>query len=217
MWYASYLLWSSLTHCGRRRRQQSQQLMISMMMRMLHPHLASPRKPLGARFLSAAAWHLIKNSLPHLFSSQPSPSSESDLNPPPSPSPNLVLVVHGIGPQVKVQHDVAQLCMTTVQEEGEDGGEFKSNVRSLESLTLRALHARSGSSSGISVVFRPVIWRTSFRSRSSCDEQIKLCTLPSLPRYRAFFNAAILDVFYYTSRALHTSMLRDCAHHLNHE
>ena len=83
-------------------------VMISMMMRMLHPHLAPPRKPLGARFFSAAAWHLLKNSLPHLFSSLPTPSSESDLNPPPSPSPNLVLVVHGIGPQVKVQHDVAQ-------------------------------------------------------------------------------------------------------------
>jgi hypothetical protein len=104
--------------------------------------------------------------------------------------------------------------MTVLQEECEDGGNFAQNVRSLESLTLRALQVRSSS---IDFVFRPVIWRTSFRSRSSCDEQIALCTLPSLPRYRAFFSAAILDVFYYTSRALHANMLRDCVHQLNHE
>lgn len=82
---------------------------------------------------------------------------------------------------------------------------------------MRALRARAGGESHNSTVFRPVIWRTSFRSRSSCDEQIALCTLPSLPRYRAFFSAAILDIFYYTSRALHASLLRDCVHQLNHE
>ncbi len=108
--------------------------------------------------------------------------------------------------------------MTILQEECEDGGNFAKNVRSLESLTLRALQVRTGgTSSSIDFVFRPVIWRTSFRSRSSCDEQIALCTLPSLPRYRAFFSAAILDVFYYTSRALHANMLRDCVHQLNQE
>jgi hypothetical protein len=106
---------------------------------------------------------------------------------------------------------------TFLQEEGEDGGEFASNVRSLEGLTLRALHSRAGGHSSSSVVFRPVFWRTSFRSRISCDEQIALCALPSLPRYRTFFSAAILDVFYYTSRALHASMLKECAHQLNHE
>jgi hypothetical protein len=112
---------------------------------------------------------------------------------------------------------MVRCCITFLQEQGEDGGEFSLNVKSLESLTLRALLARAGGYSSSNIVFRPVFWRTSFRSRISCDEQIALCALPSLPRYRAFFSAAILDVFYYTSRALHASMLKECMHQLNHE
>jgi hypothetical protein len=158
-------------------------------------------------------WKHLKNSIPTLFSTPPRPPS-----PPNHPSPNLVLVVHGIGPQVQHPWHKSAHSMWTddiFQEKGEDGGDFADNVKLLENLTLRSLHTRAGRNS--SYLFRPVFWRTSFRSRISCGEQIALCSLPSLPRYRAFFNAAILDIFFYTSRALHASMLRDCAHQLNHE
>jgi hypothetical protein len=167
----------------------------------------------SACFSFGGGWKHLKNSIPTLFSTPPRPPSL-----PNHPSPNLVLVVHGIGPQVQYsfRKSARRMLMDDIfQEKGEDGGDFAENVKLLETLTLRSLHTRAGGNS--SYLFRPVFWRTSFRSRISCGEQIALCSLPSLPRYRAFFNAAVLDIFFYTSRALHASMLRDCAHQLNHE
>jgi hypothetical protein len=79
--------------------------MINTILRMLHPHLHLPLKPFSSRFLSVDAWQLLKNSVPHLFPGVPSASPASNSSS--SSSPNLVLVVHGIGPQVKRQHNNA--------------------------------------------------------------------------------------------------------------
>jgi hypothetical protein len=84
---------SSLRHCRRQYPHNTQPLIV-IMFRTPLPQLLNST---SASLSFVGGWKLLKNSLPQIFTTPPPLHPLRDL-----PSPHLVLVVHGIGPQVQV-------------------------------------------------------------------------------------------------------------------